>query len=59
MTPDERKRGLRAAVLAKWRRIGSGQDTDYDCMADLLWTIIDSLVDECEELRSAGAKESQ
>jgi hypothetical protein len=48
MTPDERKAGLRAAVTVI---LDEGRTVDA---VALLWRIIDSLVDECEALRSAG-----
>lgn len=69
MTPDERKRGLVSAVEAKMKRLcedkwksleflGAGS-TEVEFIIrgwkiELLWEIIDSLVDECEELRSAA-----
>lgn len=64
MTTDERKRGLRAAVDAKLARIMKDKDSSLTVLhaneleravmafrfgVDLLWQIIDSLVDECAE----------
>lgn len=51
MTADERKRGLRAAVRVKAWGLEAGEEID------LLWQIIDSLVEECESLRSAPGKD--
>ena len=53
MTPDERKRGLRAAVNAKTTAYGDIGIWTYT--TGLLWQIIDSLVDECAEAASRSA----
>ncbi len=55
MTPDERKRGLRAAVNAKLKQAGpiTAARSRINEVA-LLWEIIDSLVDEVGLARKAG-----
>ena len=55
MTPDERKRGLRAAVNAKTTAYGDIGIWTYT--TGLLWQIIDSLVDEVESVRPADEGE--
>ncbi len=53
MQDDDRKRGLRAAVEAKLTCTGESP-TDYSVREHvLLWEIIDSLIDECAEIRPA------
>ncbi len=60
MTTDERKRGLRAAVDVKVRGIiGDGDKRVLSQVqeVELLWSIIDALVDECAARDSALATE--
>ena|SRR5579883_2098252 len=71
MTPEERKRGLRAAVQAKLQAI---VDSKHDCLerlgatptdrellslrwsTELLWDVIDSLVDQCATAEAVVAE---
>ena len=56
MTPDERKRGLRAATrdrVTAYYEKERGSSIDFEIR--LLWEIIDGLVDE-KQLSKAGAK---
>lgn len=57
MTTDARKRGLRAAVEAKVHSFSPDFRMLYPNQIDLLWSIIDSLVEECAEPISLSGEE--